>query len=696
MRAPTESIPGMPSHSRLRWVMVFAVACLWMLAVLMRLGWLQLVCYAKYLARAEHQQERVLEINPTRGIIYDRNGHELAVSTPVESCFVDPEEITYPGMVAHMLAPILGMPEEAILEKLSESSKTFVWLARKLPPETAERIRRLNMRGIYLQKESERFYPQGPLAAHVLGYVDTDEHGLGGIEYEFDKKVRGRPGHMLVMEDANRRWYDRRVTAPEPGESVVLTIDQTITYVAERELAAAMEASQAKSGVVVIQNPNNGDIYAIVNAPDFDPNKAGAAPADSRMNRAVGAAYEPGSTFKVFTIAGAIEDGVVHPQDNVDCQMGKIQLPGRLIHDWHPFGMLTVAGVLAHSSDVGTIKIALKMGAARFDHYIQAFGVGQSTRIELPGENPGLLRPLDRWNASSIGSLAMGQEVSVTPVQLISAISAIANGGMLYEPRIIREFKHGAVDEVPARPAPQRVISETTAATMRQLMEGVVLEGTGRPAQIPGYTTAGKTGTAQKIDPATGRYSPNQYIASFVGYAPLNNPAITMLVVLDSPVGVHHGGDVAGPVFRRIAEQILPYLGTARDLPFPPQPLVAKKKSPDPEVAESEDVAQVDLLTDASSAASAPAPTLVGPQPPAPTVAFDNSHAVEVPSLLGDSVRGATEACTGAGLVPVLVGSGIAVEQNPPPGVRLARGGRVTVRFARTARLVPASAGGSK
>jgi cell division protein FtsI (penicillin-binding protein 3) len=676
-------------------MIVFAVAFLWMLAVLIRLGWLQLACYGKYLARAEHQQERVLEISPSRGVIYDRNGRELAVSTAVDSCFVDPEEISDPGMVAGLLAPILQMPGEAILAKLSESSKTFVWLARKLPPETSERIRRLNLRGIYLQKESERFYPQGPLAAHVLGYVDTDEHGLGGIEYEFDKEVRGRPGHMLVMEDANRRWYDRRVTAPEPGESVVLTIDQTITYVAERELAAAMEASHAKSGAVVVQNPNNGDIYAIVNSPDFDPNQAGAATADARMNRAVGAAYEPGSTSKVFTISGAIEDGVAHPQDNVDCQMGKIQLPGRVIHDWHPFGVLTVAGVLAHSSDVGTIKIAMKLGATRLDHYLQAFGLGQTTGIELPGENRGLLRPLERWTAGSIGSLAMGQEVSVTPVQLISAISSIANGGMLYKPRIIREFKRGAVDETPARPAPQRVISETTAATMRQMMEGVVLEGTGRPAQIPGYTTAGKTGTAQKIDPATGRYSPNQYIASFVGYAPLNNPAITILVVLDSPVGVHHGGDVAGPVFRKIAEQILPYLGAARDLPLPPQPLLAKKKSPEPEVMEAEDVAQVEPLNDATPGDAAPAPPVVGPQPPAPTVAFDNTHAVEVPSLLGDSVRGATEACADMGLVPVLVGSGIAVEQNPLPGARLPRGGRVTVRFARTVRLVPASAGGS-
>jgi cell division protein FtsI (penicillin-binding protein 3) len=696
MRAPTESIPGMPASRRSRWMMVFAVASLWMLAVLFRLVWLQLFSYGKYLARAERQQERVLEINPARGVIYDRNGHELAVSTPIDSCFVDPAEISDPSMMAHLLAPILGMAEESILVKLSHSSKTFVWLARKLPPEISQRIRNLNMRGVYLQKESERYYPQGPLAAHVLGYVDTDEHGLGGIEYAFDKEVRGRPGRMLVMEDANGRWFDRRVTAPEPGESIVLTIDQTITYVAERELAMAMEASHAKSGVAVVQNPTNGEIYAIVNSPGFDPNKAGSAAADSRMNRAIAAAYEPGSTMKVMTLAGAIEDGVAHPQDNVDCQMGKIVVAGRLIHDWHPFGMLTVAGILAHSSDVGTIKVALKLGAARFDHYAQAFGFGQDTGIELPGENHGLLRPLERWNASSIGSLAMGQEVSVTPVQLTSAISAIANGGMLYRPRIIREFKHGSAEETPARPPAVRVISETTAATMRQMMEGVVLEGTGRPAQIPGYTTAGKSGTAQKIDPTTGRYSPNQYIASFVGYAPLNNPAVTILVVLDSPVGVHHGGDVAGPVFRRIAEQILPYLGVARDLPLPQQPMQAKNKSHEPEVTEAEDVAQVEQLNDAVPADAPPSPRVVGPQAPAPTVEVDNAHAVEVPSLLGDSVRSATEACAGAGLVPVLVGSGIAVEQNPAPGARLARGGRVMVRFARTARLVPAAAGGSK
>ncbi len=375
----------------------------------------------------------------------------------------------------------------------------------------------------------------------------------------------------MVMADGKRRWYDRREAAPDPGASIVLTIDETIQYIAEKELARAIEDTHAKAGTVVVQNPNNGELLAVANWPTFDPNEAGSFPDEARMDRAVSAAYEPGSTFKVMTLTGAIENGVTNPAALVDCQMGKILVAGRLIHDWHPFGVMSVDKILVHSSDVGAIKVALQLGAPRFYDTIRKFGIGQPTGIELPGENRGLLRPLENWSPSSIGSLAMGQEVSVTPIQIISAISAVANGGTLYRPRIVRDIQGDAVaaDGERANAMVQEATDEKTAADMRGMMEDVVLEGTGKPARLNGYTAAGKSGTAQKIDPATGRYSATQYNASFVGFAPVNEPAVTILVVLDSPVGAHHGGEVGGPVFKRIAEQVLTYLAVPHDVPSP-------------------------------------------------------------------------------------------------------------------------------
>ena len=336
-----------------------------------------------------------------------------------------------------------------------------------------------------------------------------------------------------------------------------------------RNWRRAIEETHAKAGTVVVQDPNSGELLAVANWPVFDPNDAGDYAAEARMDRAVSAAYEPGSTFKVITLTGAIENGVATPNDLVDCQMGQILVAGRLIHDWNTFGVLSVREILEHSSDVGAIKVALRLGAPRFYDTIRAFGIGQPTGIELPGENRGLLRPLENWSASSIGSLAMGQEVSVTPIQIISAISAVANGGTLYRPHIVREIDGG-------QPGALRAVSRAsasdgwqTAATMREMMEGVVLEGTGKPAQLDGYTAAGKSGTAQKIDPATGRYSATQYNSSFVGFAPVNNPVISILVVLDSPVGAHHGGEVGGPVFKRVAEQVLAYRDVPHDVPAP-------------------------------------------------------------------------------------------------------------------------------
>ena len=565
-------------NPRLRWLIVWGVAAIWMGAVLARLGYLQLFCYSDYFAKAQHQQQRTFEISPMRGDIYDRKGRQLATSIAMDSVFADPAEVKEPDMVARLLSRVLGVPAEDLEAKIRDSSKP-VRLAKKLSPEIVERIDEMNLKGVFFQKENRRVYPQHEFLSHVLGWVDVDEKGMGGIEQELDKLIRGRPGRVMVMADGKRQFYDRNEASADPGASVVLTIDQSIQFIAEKELAIAMAETHSKSGTVVVQDPSNGALLAVANWPTFDPNDPGKFPVEKRQDLAIAAAYEPGSTFKTITMTSAIENHVTNPDVMVDCQMGSILVAGRLIHDWHPFGVLSVRDVLAHSSDVGTIKVALNLGAPRFYETMRKFGIGQPTGIELPGENHGKLRTLDNWTASSIGSVAIGQEVSVTPVQIISAISAIANGGTLYRSHVVQEIRgSGSADlPLPKRPEPTEVTDAKTAATVREMMENVILKGTGTPARLNGYTAAGKSGTAQKIDTNTGRYSPNQYVASFVGFAPVNEPAITILVVLDSPEGAHHGGEVGGPVFKRVAEQVLAYLDVPHDVPVESDSEFAKK-----------------------------------------------------------------------------------------------------------------------
>lgn len=671
------------SSSRLRLLVIFGLAVVWMVAVLTRVSYLQLFRYREYLERANRQQERIIEISPMRGAIYDRNGRELAMSIPVDSCFADPDEISDPAMVARLLSHVLKTPAEEIEQKLTQS-RSFAWIARKITPQQAARIRALNLRGIYFQKENKRFYPQRTLAASVLGYVDMDEHGLGGVEYSLDKFIRGRPSRMLVLADARRRWLDRSETRADKGDTVVLTIDQTIQFIAEKALAAGIKRTHAKGGSVVVQDPNTGQLLAVANWPGFDSNDAGFYPPDARVDRVVADAYEPGSIFKTILFSSALQEGVAQPTDVVDCQMGSIVVAGRLIHDWHPFGLLTVEQILINSSDVGSIKIALRLGAPKYYQYIRSFGFGQLTGIKLPGENRGLLRPVDEWTASSIGSIAIGQEISVTPIQMISAESAIANGGTLRRPQIIREVLRGNQIVMQENPDPRRVIDETTAATMREMMEQVVLEGTGTPAQPFGYTAAGKTGTAQKIDPATGRYSKKNYNASFIGYAPVNNPVVTILVNLDSPKGGHEGGPTAGPVFKEVAEQVLAYMNVPHDMPELPtlEKASLRRSRQRPSFGtqfeanfakKSKRVAQIVPLPNPGTASV----------PESSTVAIAEGQTVTVPNLIGQSVRGVTEACSRLGLMPILVGDGIALDQSPDAGTKVLPGAKVMVHFGR-------------
>jgi len=677
-------------------LMVAGVALLWTTGVFGRLSYLQLIKHGEYLARAQRQQQRTIEITPKRGIIYDRNMRALAMSVPVKSAFAVPAEIADESLAARLLSGVLGVPQD-VLEARMASSRSFVWISRKLPPEKVEAIEGLNLKGVYFQDENQRFYPKRDLAAHVLGFVDPDEKGLAGIEYELDNQIRSKSEKIVVMADARQRWFDGGEAQRERGANVILTLDEKIQYIAQRELLAAIEKTRAIAGSVIVVNPNTGEILAMANWPRFNPNAANEAASESRMNRAVSALYEPGSTFKLITLAAAFDQDITRPNEVFDCENGAIYIAGHRIRDHKPFGLLNVADILAQSSDVGAIKIAVRLGAPKFYEYIRAFGFGSPTGVDLPGESRGLLHRLENWSAISIGSVSMGQEIGVTPIQLITAVSAIANGGLLMKPHVVQTIKRGE-RIVPAEgplavPEPKRVIRPETAATLRRLMEGVVLSGTGKLARLDGWTAAGKTGSAQKIDPATGRYSPTQLIASFTGFAPISNPAVTILVSLDSPVGLHEGGQVAAPVFKRIAEQVLSYLDVPRDVPLNPRLIqAAYKRQIAGEATTLEDFSPTDFsgqpdLPPVASNQAEPEPKSHAPEV---AMAADEGGDISVPDFSGKTMREVTEMCLHLGLEPLVVGSNLAIEQHPEAGTQVRRGAKVTVQFGTPSPAKPA------
>jgi len=425
-----------------RLLILAGVALFWMLAVSGRLAYLR---HREYLMRASRQQRRTLDITPKRGAIYDRNMRPLAMSVPVQSAFAIPTEVKDVPMAARLLSGVLGAPQEYVQEKL-KSGSTFVWIQRKLPPEKVQSIKALNLTGIYFQEENQRYYPKRDMAAHVLGFVDVDEKGLGGIEHEYDGLIRSKGEKIVVMADARQRWFDGGEAQRDQGVNVILTIDEKIQYIAERELSAAIERTHAPAGTVIVQDPNSGAILALANWPKFNPNAAVDVPPEARMDRAVSAIYEPGSTFKLVTLAAAMDQNLIRSGDVFDCGNGAVVVAGHTIHDHKKYGMLTVSEILANSSDVGAIKIALRLGSPKFYEYIKGFGFGSFTGIDLPGESRGKLRRYEHWGSYSIGSISMGQEVGVTPLQMISAVSVIANGGLLYKPHAVQEMRRG--DEI--------------------------------------------------------------------------------------------------------------------------------------------------------------------------------------------------------------------------------------------------------
>ena len=669
---------------QLRLLIIAGCIALWMTAVFGRLGYLQLIRHSEYLTRAHRQQQRTIEITPKRGAIYDRNMHPLAMSTEVESAFAIPTELgDNKQQAARLLSGVLDIPRE-VLENKFDSGSTFVWVSRKLPPEKSDAVKALNLKGIYTMKENQRFYPKRDLAAHVLGFVNLDEKGTSGLEFQLDKQIRGKGEQILVMADARQRWFDGGKAQRDQGANIVLTIDEKIQYIAERELAAAVARTHAMAGTVIIQNPNTGEILALANWPKFNPNSPGEVKNETRMNRAVSAIYEPGSTFKLITLAAALDQNLTRPSEVFDCENGAVSIAGHKIHDHKKFGMLSVSEILAQSSDVGAIKVALRLGAPKFYEYIRAFGFGQQTGIDLPWESKGMLGKLENWSGISIGAISMGQEVGVTPIQLVTAVSAIANGGFLHKPYVVSEVRKGdqllSSGDV-AEPEPRLVIRPETAATLRKMMEGVILspQGTGKYARLDGWTAAGKTGTAQKIDPNTGRYSHTQFIASFTGFAPINNPAVTILVSLDSPVSSHEAAMTAAPVFKRVAEQVLPYLDVPRDVPVTAKLIQASYK----DISEAPDTSLDDFNPadfNAQPEEQNP-PAKKEPALPSVTVALDEGGDIGVPDFHGKTVREVAETCLRLGLDPIVIGSSLAQDQSPAPGAKVRRGAKITVRF---------------
>jgi cell division protein FtsI (penicillin-binding protein 3) len=545
--------------------------------VALRLVYLQVYQRAELTVRAGRQQERVVKLEPKRGTIYDRMGRELAVSLDVDSVYGVPSGIDNPRAVALQLSRILREDRRGLEQRLA-GNKQFVWLSRKVEPARAEKIKDLGNKEIGIRLESRRFYPKKSLAGPVLGFLGVDNKGLEGLELAYDKSLRGMSGWVLAEKDAMGRTVfpggsGFQYRLPKPGHDIILTIDEVIQHIAEKELDAALASSHAKGGVCLVMNPRTGEVLAlsVLSASRnqaFNPNEPQRSKPAEWRNRAVTDAFEPGSIFKPILASAALEERVVHPLERIDCSAGRIQLADRVIRDAHENGVLTFTDVIAESSNVGTITVALRLGKERFAKYISAFGFGKKTGVDIPGEISGQLRDYRSWSGVSIGSIAIGQEIGVTPIQVASAYCALANGGMLMKPYLVSEIVDRGSEEGKKFQAQAvgRAISEETCAKVNKMLQRVVETGTGQKARPAGYTAAGKTGTAQKIDQRTGRYSQKDYVSSFVGFTPANSPKLVILVMVDSPEGlVHYGGSVAGPVFKAVAEQSLAYLQVAPD-----------------------------------------------------------------------------------------------------------------------------------
>jgi cell division protein FtsI (penicillin-binding protein 3) len=664
----------------------------------MRLMQLQLFEHRAFSQLAIQRQQVTRSILAPRGIIYDCHMDELASSVMVSTVVAEPCKIQDLPAAVSSLASILEMnPAELAHKMMDPARQTFVVVKRRIDPRTEARIESLNIDGVYLVDESMRVYPNRELACQTLGFVNRDGNGGAGLELQYNGELKGQEGLYSFDVDARRRSFRATVEKPPiQGHSLQLSIDKTIQYIADRELSKAVQKARAIGGTVLIMESDTGRILALSNYPQFNGNALNKNDVPFLRNRAVSAPFEPGSTFKVVVATWALELGLTHPNEIIDCRMGSITIGDHVFHDHNNYGSLSFVQIIERSSNVGAIILGLRLGKTRLYNAIKKFGFGSPTGIDLPEEHSGQLQIPDHWSDLSIGAISFGQEVGVTPIQILTAINAVANGGILVRPSIVDRIIDEKGNLVSVRtPVRFRILSPQTAEVVSKAFEGVVEQGTATKAALEGYRTAGKTGTAQKIvfDPVPetqkgqphkrrkGHYSDSKYVASFIGFAPLPHPRITVLVQIDEPDGVHFGGEVCAPFFQSIVQEALLQLRVA----------------PDPSLLPSKPALHL--------AANSPTATKPVTVPVQPTIAKKADRPLEIqkdvirvqtgeetvllPDFRGMAKRSVLDQCLELGILLQASGSGMAVSQSPEPGTRIPLGAKCSVTFTRGSYNVP-------
>ncbi|MBK5296283.1 MAG: transpeptidase family protein [Vicinamibacteria bacterium] len=647
---------------RRRLVVVAVIFATWSAAVQARLVWLQVHEHDHFVQKAERQQSRTLTLPAMRGTITDREGRMLATSADADTVFAVPTEIDDPSTTARKLCQVLvGCPSSKdqnaqLVERLSKR-RAFTYVKRHVSPEEAAAVVALKLDGVGLRKESRRFYPMRELMAGVLGYVGFDNKGLAGIEQQYNDIIRGKDGQALVYTDAKRHAFDSVNVPPTAGSSIELTIDAALQHVVERELARGVAEHRAASGVAIVMDPWTGEVLAMASVPTFNPNTFSEANEDDRRNLGVTYIYEPGSTFKTFTASAVLQERLLTPESPIDCAPGYITIGSRRVNDTHRYGVLSFTDVIIKSSNVGAIKAGFRVGTEQMQRYVRRFGFGTRLSPDLPGEQAGIV--WNELNASALASVSMGYQIGVTPLQMATAVSSIANGGQLMRPRLVRAFWNGGTRRAVAPEVIRRTVTPETAATLTTIMEGVVDRGTAKTARIEGYTIAAKTGTAAKLD--NGAYSKQKYNSSIVGFFPSRKPAITVIVVIDTPrVGGYYGGVVAGPVFKHIVEAAIQHIGLPRTI-NPEQPVMVARHAAQPVT-----------------------PVAYGPGAVLPAGAASSRDGV-MPDLRGLSARTAVRTLARAGFTPRLAGQGVVTAQDPMAGTPLDPGTSVRLWLDREA-----------
>ncbi len=666
------------SGGGLRSIRIIAVILgisLWSICIVVRLVQLQIFEHSSFAQLAVQKQQVTRSVLPPRGVIYDSRMDAIATSVPVSTAVAEPRRIPNKTAVARRLAEILRMNPRELESRMKDPARqAFMIVKRRIDPDAEKRIESMGIHGIYFVDESMRVYPSRELASQALGFVNMNGDGGAGIELQYDRELKGKEGIYSFDVDARRRSFRLKVEKPPvQGHSLVLSIDKSIQYIADRELAAGVEKSKARGGVAIVMESETGRILALSNYPSFNCNTYNEYNPEFWRNKAVSDIFEPGSTFKVVVATAALEAGLTRADEMIDCQMGSISIGGHTFHDDHSYGLLSFSQILELSSNVGAAKLGLRLGQQRLYEALRNFGFGSKTGVDLPGEIVGLVRDWRQWSGLSIGAISFGQEVGVTSLQILSAINSIANGGYRVRPSIVDRVIDEKGDLVSIRtPERIRLMSPQTAAAVSSAFEGVVLRGTARRAALEGYRAAGKTGTAQKI--VDGRYSKSKYMASFIGFAPLPKPRITVLVQIDEPRGSHYGGVICAPVFQTIAQESLLQLG------IPPDKDLLLTK-PAPAIADSANSVTT-MQARLEKAASTDKKKETEESPEAIAIPVER-ELVSLPDFRGMSKRVVLNRCLDLGIRLQSSGSGVAIFQAPEPGAKIPPGATCTVTFAK-------------